>query len=840
MSKIYQNENDEMLLLREKNWNQRFVIGKIPKFDAYKDINYLSLGLFKSKLRFEEKRKREEAKIKNNDRLYSANYTKSKSHTKQKIENNFQYNLRKDRFPSMKIYLNNNGNINYKNNKGNISKNSYNYPYQGTLTSYNLAGSNLFKFSPDYKNQQANHNYIDYICEEDPEINDEYNLLKDIWEKLGVTETYINNFLFLLNNKYKNRDELLEMIKGERKQMKQFRVEFMKVLSEINKRENKIKDLKNFIKIYEDILETEKKYEYINEKIAKDSGIVNKEKIEDDIHDCLKSLRIRTINTVNALQRFKNNYSNLFNHKIDLEIIKERYGYNENYLSKLKNDLDFLKDSAINRLYHFSEKGGDPFLLNISDLYGNLKDIKKYKQLNLSDELLSICKKFMFYIEQEDVINMAKQQNRTITNQNLKLNNSYNGINNNYYFGNKNKSNINIINNNYQSKEKIIFNKNYSKINNKKDIKDNLLSANFRGDLEKEKFKLKLQNEYKNVFFNTEDKTDFNINNINNIYNNKSNNINNDLNYKTLKTEENNKYLVPGMTSKQLFKKLEKYGKIKNELFPATNKDKLKEKVKNSIIQKIEDRMKNVELEFKVKMEEKFRKEENKLKEEKEKIKIEKEKIEKLCIEEEKERQKIEEKYLLFEKKIDERKKQAKKRNEENEKFEKREKDLFVKEIQSKFLNEVDERFKKEDLKQINIKKEILNEAEMNEKKRKQEIDKIRHDEFEKIKKGEIVVDLREKKKKDKKKNETSEKTETNNNKEENEEEEEDEEGDEEEEEEEDDEDEESSKKKKKSKNKITSENDDYTSSANNKKESGNKKSNNSDDNISEDIEEET
>ena len=127
------------------------------------------------------------------------------------------------------------------------------------MTSYNLAGSNLFKFSPDYKNQQANHNYIDYICEEDPEINDEYNLLKDIWEKLGVTETYINNFLFLLNNKYKNRDELLEMIKGERKQMKQFRVEFMKVLSEINKRENKIKDLKNFIKIYEDILETEKK-----------------------------------------------------------------------------------------------------------------------------------------------------------------------------------------------------------------------------------------------------------------------------------------------------------------------------------------------------------------------------------------------------------------------------------------------------------------------------------------------------------------------------------------------------------------------------------------------------
>ena len=202
MSKINQIDNEEKLLLREKNWNQRFVLGKIPKFDAYRDINYLSLGLFKSKLRFEEKKKKEDSKLKYNDRLYSANYMKPKSHTKQRITNNFQYNLRKERFPSQKIYLNNNKNIKNKNNKENISKNTYNFPYQGTLTSYNLAGSNLFKFQPDYKNQQMNHNYIDYICEKDPEISDAYGLLKDIWEKLGVTEHYINNFIFLLNKIY--------------------------------------------------------------------------------------------------------------------------------------------------------------------------------------------------------------------------------------------------------------------------------------------------------------------------------------------------------------------------------------------------------------------------------------------------------------------------------------------------------------------------------------------------------------------------------------------------------------------------------------------------------------
>ena len=169
-----------------------------------------------------------------------------------------------------------------------------------------------------------NHNYIDYICEEDQEISDEYYLLKELWEKLGVTEKYIINFNFLLNSKYKNRDEFLEIIKGERKQMKQFRIEFMKVLSEINKRESKIKDLKSFIKLYEQALINEKRYfnNGIKDKRMTDVEATNKERIEDDIHECLKSLRLRTINTVNAIKKFKNDYDHLFNNKIDLEIIK--------------------------------------------------------------------------------------------------------------------------------------------------------------------------------------------------------------------------------------------------------------------------------------------------------------------------------------------------------------------------------------------------------------------------------------------------------------------------------------------------------------------------------------
>ena len=858
-----QYENEEQLALREKNWNPRFVLGKIPKFDAYNDINYLSLGLLKSKLRYQERIKKEDTKTKtkNNERLFSPNYFKSKSHAKTKFVNNKKNSLKNERFPSMRIYLNTNNYIKSKNNKMNNLKNSYNYPYQGTLTSYNVAGSYLFKYNPDYKDKNMNHNYLDYICEEDQEMSDEYYLLKELWEKLGVTENYIQNFHYLLNNKYKDRDELLEMIKEERKQMKQFRIEFMKVLSEINKRESKIKDLKNFIKLYEQVLIKEQRYKNINEEKIKGIEEINKEKIEGDIHECLKSLRIRTINTVNAIKKFKKDYEHLFSNKINIEILKEKYGYNEFYLSKLKNDLDFLRDSAINNLYHFSEKGGDPFLLSISDLCGNLKDIDKFRQVRISEEVLSVAKKFMFFLEQEDVFNMTRK-NPEYNKDNMK---SYNSYNNYDIIKNKQYNNY-YINNDYQySNEKRMFsNKNYK--SRKNDINENLLGNNFKGNIEKEKYRLKEQNEYKNLFFHTQEnyniypdkkykKTDDNVNKFNTKISH--NNKDNEMPYKTLQTEQN-KYTIKGMTSKQLFRQLDKYGKIKNELFPSTNQDKLKEKIKKNIIQNIEDRMKQVEIDFKIKMEEKFKNEENKIKEEEKKIKKEKEKIEKLFKEEEDERKKKEEKYLELEKEIEERKIKDKKINEENEKFERREKELFVKEMQKKFLDEVDERFKKEDERQILFKKEMINAAEKREKERKEKKEIIKHEELEKIKRGDIIVDLREKnedkennendeekkenkeneekvekeekeeKKKKKKKSEKSESSEGN-------------EEDEEEEEESDEENEENSrnKKQKNKKKKKTSENEEPTSSVNNNKKKNNyKESGNSNDNISEDIEE--
>ena len=50
--------NKNRLKKLEKDWNNRFYLEKIPNYDAYNDINYLSYGLNKKKIKFEENEKK--------------------------------------------------------------------------------------------------------------------------------------------------------------------------------------------------------------------------------------------------------------------------------------------------------------------------------------------------------------------------------------------------------------------------------------------------------------------------------------------------------------------------------------------------------------------------------------------------------------------------------------------------------------------------------------------------------------------------------------------------------------------------------------------------------------
>ena len=63
--------------IKEKNWDQRFVLSKIPPYDAFKDSNYLSLGLMKSKIKYEnylEKEKERKKKLRGKTPRYTEHY----------------------------------------------------------------------------------------------------------------------------------------------------------------------------------------------------------------------------------------------------------------------------------------------------------------------------------------------------------------------------------------------------------------------------------------------------------------------------------------------------------------------------------------------------------------------------------------------------------------------------------------------------------------------------------------------------------------------------------------------------------------------------------------------
>ena len=187
--------------------------------------------------------------------------------------------------------------------------------------------------------------------------------------------------------------------------------------------------------------------------------IINKNELEKEIYKSLLSLRFKGINVVSQIRKIKMKYSYFINiGKIDLNYLKDKYGYDKNHLIKLINDLDFLRDSHLNNLYHFSEKGQDPFLVSLSlkmsntniissvnsketknEIFSEFEDYdlnskndddieensdkniikikgKKYKVLPMTQEIWDIIKKLMYYLTQEILFNMVKLEKEEMNN----------------------------------------------------------------------------------------------------------------------------------------------------------------------------------------------------------------------------------------------------------------------------------------------------------------------------------------------------------------------------------------------------------------------------------------
>jgi hypothetical protein len=88
------------------------------------------------------------------------------------------------------------------------------------------------------------------VYEEDNELAEEYDKLRKIWKEAGVTDVYIDNYETVTNNQNNTKEEIMHNLKNEEQQMTKFKEEMLKVVSEIIKRENDIKNIKEINKKY--------------------------------------------------------------------------------------------------------------------------------------------------------------------------------------------------------------------------------------------------------------------------------------------------------------------------------------------------------------------------------------------------------------------------------------------------------------------------------------------------------------------------------------------------------------------------------------------------------------
>ena len=177
--------------------------------------------------------------------------------------------------------------------------------------------------------------------------------------------------------------------------------------------------------------------------------------------------------------------------KIDLKKIKtENYNFDYRYLSKIKNDLNFLKFSSINNLYNFNNIENDPFLLSLSNILEDEKNVNnepKYETLPITNEVYNQIIKLIFFMNQNELNEKIEKENKKIfINHNNYIHKEKNysenflTSDNELDIGNNYKGNINQVINQLKTKnnDENIFLNNISNFNKKKRKFDKLKTLN--------------------------------------------------------------------------------------------------------------------------------------------------------------------------------------------------------------------------------------------------------------------------------------------------------------------------------------------------------------------------
>ena len=233
-----------------------------------------------------------------------------------------------------------------------------------------------------------NYNYqinINQKDKEKEEYKEELLIIKNLWEELGVTQEYQEQFnnILVYENLRKN------LFNYEKENLQKFRNSLMKLRKEIINRENNIESLIRIIRAIES--------QNANDNLLKE--VVN----------IIKSLRLNAVNIVFYMQKVREiSFYYYFQGKWDLTKIKKDYLFNNSYLLKMRDDLNFLRNTVLKNYIEMNNSPFDAFLLNCSQ---RNKDNQDKIIIPITDELSKIIEQCKYTIIQDQLLDNIFNKN---------------------------------------------------------------------------------------------------------------------------------------------------------------------------------------------------------------------------------------------------------------------------------------------------------------------------------------------------------------------------------------------------------------------------------------------
>ena len=220
-----------------------------------------------------------------------------------------------------------------------------------------------------------------------------------LWNYLGVTESYKELFNVVVN-------QLEDIEKNDFYEIE---------LNSLTSLFDNLNLLEQYFTTRESSISNLKNYNNKLSSILKESSPESNENHLNLISNEISNLRITTVNLVNQFNKIRNDYAySISNGKFDMNLLSKMFGFDKNYLIKMKDEMSFLKHGYIKFFFNINDTI-DPFILSASAETGNCL----LRQVPIDKELSEHIKASQYLILQDLIYyqsgNFKNQVIRTIS-----------------------------------------------------------------------------------------------------------------------------------------------------------------------------------------------------------------------------------------------------------------------------------------------------------------------------------------------------------------------------------------------------------------------------------------